>query len=369
MAAMHPAIKLLGISTVHGNASLENTTYNTRAILEAIGRRDIAVYAGTAKPFCRAAAPAAAIHGKSGLDGTTLLPSPVTPARADKSAIEAMYATLMSSPPQSAWLVATGALTNVAILFLLHPDLVVHIAGLSIMGGVVGGGFTEAKLATTTHGSDSFGNWTPYAEFNIFCDPEAAHSIFSNPVLAAKTTLIPLDITHLVLATSPVRAKLLGASPSFPGSTQSPQPNPATNGSSRSTSPSYSHIRPLFHEILTFFSRTYASIFGLTAGPPLHDPLAVAAVFAPALFDDRGGERWVVDVVRDDAIQAGGEGEGGEEKKSVSQSGRTVVRKVESGGEGVRIPRGVDVEAFWEIVDLCLGRAERTGKVEGGGWV
>ena len=79
-----------------------------------------------------------------------------------------MYHALKSCPPQSAWLVATGALTNVAILFLLHPDLVSHIAGLSIMGGVVGGGFTDAKLATTTHGPNSFGNWTPYAEFNIF---------------------------------------------------------------------------------------------------------------------------------------------------------------------------------------------------------
>lgn len=35
LSAQHPSINLLGISTIHGNASLNNTTYNTRAILKA----------------------------------------------------------------------------------------------------------------------------------------------------------------------------------------------------------------------------------------------------------------------------------------------------------------------------------------------
>ncbi|KAF2234400.1 Inosine/uridine-preferring nucleoside hydrolase [Viridothelium virens] len=349
MASMHPSLKLLGISTVHGNAPLENTTYNTLAVLEAIGRRDIPVYSGASKPFCRAPAHAAAIHGSSGLDGTTLLPNPIMPAQINTSAIEAMYSALRSSPPQSAWLVATGALTNVAILFLLHPDLVSHIAGLSIMGGVVGGGFNEAKLGTKNYGSNSFGNWTPYAEFNIFCDPEAAHSLFSNPALAAKTTLIPLDITHLVFATESVRAKLLHG-------TTAPPSIPASSISSI-TRPS---VRPLFHEILIFFATTYAEVFGMTTGPPLHDPLAVAAVFAPALFRDGREtgerERWSVDVVRDDAI---GDVTGSGGKKGVGQVGRTVARKVEGDRDGVRIPRGVNVARFWETVDLCLSRAER----------
>jgi uridine nucleosidase len=55
---------LLGVSTVHGNAALDQTTYNTRAILEAIGRRDVKVYSGAAKPIMRDAVHAADIHGK-----------------------------------------------------------------------------------------------------------------------------------------------------------------------------------------------------------------------------------------------------------------------------------------------------------------
>lgn len=48
---------------MHGNSSLENTTYNSLAILEAIGRNDIPVYAGSAKPIVRPAVHAEFIHG------------------------------------------------------------------------------------------------------------------------------------------------------------------------------------------------------------------------------------------------------------------------------------------------------------------
>lgn len=63
MAAHHPSLKLLGTSTTHGNASLINTTLNTSIILTAIGRTDVAVYPGTAKPFCRDEVVTFDIHG------------------------------------------------------------------------------------------------------------------------------------------------------------------------------------------------------------------------------------------------------------------------------------------------------------------
>jgi uridine nucleosidase len=63
LAAQCPRLNLLGISTVHGNASLENTTRNTLSVLEAIKRRDVPVFPGAAKPFCREAVHAASIHG------------------------------------------------------------------------------------------------------------------------------------------------------------------------------------------------------------------------------------------------------------------------------------------------------------------
>ncbi|KAK3047925.1 Uridine nucleosidase 1 [Extremus antarcticus] len=336
LAAHHPKIQLLGISTVYGNASLTKTTYNTRAILKAIGKEDVPVYAGTAKPFCREAAHAPDIHGESGLDGTTCLPTPTVPVRTNKTALEAMYEALIATPKGTAWVVPTGALTNAGLLFATHPDLVSHVAGVSAMGGAIGSGFTDAPMGTVVGEGERFGNITPYAEFNVYVDPESAKSIISNKALAAKTTLVTLDLTHRFLATGEVQKGMLHG---FDSSADSNGKEP-------------SQVRKLFIEILTFFAKTYADIFGITDGPPVHDPLAVVAAFAPALFSDEGGERYEVDVVTDGA-------HGAQAVAMKSQCGRTIATPVLPGEGGVRIPKRLDDEAVWRMLDECLRAAEK----------
>ena len=86
--------------------------------------------------------------GESGLDGTTILPKPVRNAQdtGANSAVHAIYQALIKTSPGTAWIVSTGALTNIALLFTVYPSLVDHIAGLSIMGGAIGGFFTHAPL-------------------------------------------------------------------------------------------------------------------------------------------------------------------------------------------------------------------------------
>ncbi|QRD06360.1 hypothetical protein JI435_117420 [Parastagonospora nodorum SN15] len=168
LCAHDPRVELLGVSTVHGNAALDQTTFNTRAILEAIGRRDVKVYSGAAKPIVRDAVHAADIHGESGLDGVTLLPQPIEPAVTGVNYLEAMYKALISTPLDTAWLVSTGTLTNIGLLFQKYPDLAGHLKGLSIMGGAVGGGFTNAPMGKVKGEGERFGNWTAYAEFNIY---------------------------------------------------------------------------------------------------------------------------------------------------------------------------------------------------------
>ena len=64
---------------------------------------------------------------------------------------------------------------NVALLFCSFPELVDHIADLSIMGGAVGGGFTSADLGTNImdnkgNSRPPIGNATPYAELDIWCN-------------------------------------------------------------------------------------------------------------------------------------------------------------------------------------------------------
>ena len=275
---------------------------------------------------------------------------------------------LLDQPEGEAWVVATGTLTNVALLFAIFPELVSHTKGLSIMGGAIGGNFTNAVLGTVEGEGERFGNITPWAEFNIWvsesckryirfderldtdaldqCDPEAAHSIFSNAKLASKTVLIPLDLTHKVLATPLIQHKIL--TPSHSSFTQSPAP-----------------IRQLFYDLLTFYAKTYEGVFGISEGPPLHDPIAVAVLLdgiaspasEPGLmrpFDDNGGERWKIDVVTDRILDTS---DSGLKSPKTGQTGRTVSTP-SSDGIGVRIPRDVDKEWFWDLIFRCLARAE-----------
>jgi uridine nucleosidase len=338
LAALHPDVKLLGISTIYGNAPLSHTTINTLAILKAIGREDVPVYAGASHPFCRPTALAPDIHGESGLDGTSCLPVPDQKARTDVSAVEAMFQALKGEESGKAWLVCTGALTNASLMFAVHPEMAAHVGGLTHMGGAIGDKFTDAPMGVLKgHGeqSERFGNWTPFAEFNVYIDPESARAVFDNKILAAKTTICPLDLTHQLLATSTVQQDLLHGH--------------QVGGNGRSPS----LVRKLFVEILTFFAQTYADVFGLVEGPPLHDPLAVAAAFLPAMFEDNAGERFEIEVVTD-----GAHGSSEEAREGGSQCGRTVARVLAKGQQGVRIPRSVDRQKMWRMIDECLARAE-----------
>ena len=57
-------------------------------------------------------------------------------------------------------IVAIGPLTNIALLLATYPEVKSNIKQIVIMGG-----------------SSGRGNVTPLAEFNIYCDPEAANIV------------------------------------------------------------------------------------------------------------------------------------------------------------------------------------------------
>jgi uridine nucleosidase len=202
------------------------------------------------------------------------------------------------------------------------------------MGGAVGGDFcpqVSKEFGKTLGQSEGFGNETPWAEFNIYCDPEASHALFSNAILAAKTTLVTLDLTHQCLATKEVRKQLLG-----PGKP--------------------SLLRAFMNEILEFFAKSYVEWFDVYEGPPLHDPLAVAVLFGyeTKVFED-DGDRYQIAVVTDGAHS---------HLDSVrGQVGRTVLTKVKPDWEGrvagVRVPRKLHTHAFWDVLGSCIEAADR----------
>ncbi|KAL9619008.1 MAG: hypothetical protein Q9160_006329 [Pyrenula sp. 1 TL-2023] len=334
LAAHHPSLDLLGITTVHGNASLAQCTSNTLSILETIGRPGAcSVYPGAAKPFCRLPRHAPDIHGQSGLDGTDLLPQPSRKSISCCNAILDMREALLACEPNTAWIVATGALTNVALLIATFPEITRHIRGLSIMGGAIGSEFAAVPVGPPFHDDKGnlqarIGNVTPYAEFNIWCDPEAAQSIFSNRELADKITLIPLDVTHQAFATKDVQRLLL-------------------HGSSINASPT--RLRKMYHDLLMFFASTYSNVFDLREGPPVHDPLAVAVLLRDHKDDnvrisykEEPLERFMVEVVC--------EGQ---------EVGRTIVKEARGQKGAVSIPRSLDVAKFWQVLNDCMETADR----------
>jgi uridine nucleosidase len=104
-------------------------------------------------------------------------------------------------------------------------------------------------------------------------------------------------------------------------------------------------VRQLFYEIVTFFAATYDREFKMPS-PPMHDPVAVAVALQPDLFDDSNGERFSVHVVREG------------DESNIGQCGRTVVKMLEKGSSGIRIPRALQVMEFWHLIDLSLHAAE-----------
>ncbi|KAI9727678.1 MAG: Uridine nucleosidase 1 [Chrysothrix sp. TS-e1954] len=327
LAGCNEQVKLLGVSTVHGNASVEHTTYNTRAFLKAIGREDVVVIKGAAKPLKREPCYASDIHGKSGLDGVTLLPKPAVPSsKPDYLDLRAAASIIFAQAPGTVWLVATGPLTNIAQLLHLCPELVDHLGGISIMGGAIGSHYTDAPLGTVKGVGERFGNWTPYSEFNIYADPEAAADVLQNTQLSHKMTLIPLDLTHQCRGNVKVQDYLFGA----------------LRGN-------LSSIRRLMREVLIFFSGTYRTQFGIMDGPPLHDPIAVYAAICPEAFDDNGGERWTLEVIAtgasfDMCVDP------------LNRIGQTLIRPMDQAG--VRVPRRFDMEKFWSAIDTAITKAE-----------
>lgn len=331
----HPALRILGISTVNGNAPLENVTKNGLSVLEAIGATEVPLYAGAKEPFCRPVRSAAEVHGASGLAGTDLLPTATCEAQLGNT-INAMRDALLSCPPKTAWLVAVGPLTNVALLLAVYPEVAAHIKGLSIMGGGIGDDFAPnvslgpGYIDEEGKSRGRHGNYTAFAEFNVWADIESARSVFLNPVLKPKTFLIPLDVSHQVYTTPKARDMLL-------------------NGEKGPT-----RLRVMFNELLVFVAGMYKDGWGMDTGAPLHDPLAVAILLAdhpdPEVridFNDNDGERWDIDVV------LGG-----------LQEGRTLTTKLEHGSSGVFIPRSLDTDKFWKVLESCMARAdEKTGFV------
>ena len=172
LAVRLPALELVAVTTVAGNVGIANTTANTRRVLAALGAGAVPIHRGLSRPLAGGAISAAHVHGEGGLGGL-VLPEPAHDLERRPFAPEALI-DLIGAAPGAITLVCTGPLTNLAAAIALEPQLPGLIGRLVVMGGALGRG-----------------NVTPYAEFNIAADPEAAAQVFA----ACALTMVGLDVT------------------------------------------------------------------------------------------------------------------------------------------------------------------------------
>lgn len=325
--------RLLGVSTVASNHSLEAVTDNAAAVLAACGattvRSDgggsaasaaatspafVPLHAGADAPLFLPAKTCPEIHGSSGLcieggsfadvvrarlgaKGSMLLPPP--PASSPRkncgggvfAAVQAMTEAIDKASAEidgeeeeeaerngdgeetgqgrrrkktrkrpNVALVATGALTNIALLLWTRPDLVTDRKfDLFLMGGALGQGNTGVV-----------------SEFNFEVDPHAAAAVFGRAGAGRglSVTMVPLEVTHTALVSPEVLGEL--------GLEQPPLPSP----SSLPLSP----LRAALRSLLLYFADSYSKHFGFDVGPPLHDPLAVLAAIILPPEEEEGEE-------------------------------------------------------------------------------
>lgn len=152
-------------------------------------------------------------------------------------------ARILRTSPHPVTIVATGPLTNVALLLAGHGALAAKIERIVIMGAVM------------------LGNWTAAAEFNIFVDPEAADRVFKSGI---PITMAGLDVTHQaqVMDEDIDRIRQLN--------------NP---------------VADVVAGLLDFFMLYHRQERWGFQGAPLHDPCTIAWLLAPELFTSI--ERWV----------------------------------------------------------------------------
>jgi inosine-uridine nucleoside N-ribohydrolase len=233
LALASPEVELLGVTTTYGNQPLEKTTANALRVLELVGRADVPVATGADRPLEREPFAAAHVHGESGLDGPVLPAPSRTP---DSEDAVAFIAERVEAAARPVTLVPTGPLTNIARYLDVHG--IEGIERIVLMGGAI-----------------AEGNFTPAAEFNIWCDPEAAQTVLRSGL---DVTMAGLDVTHKAILGPAIEQELRTAG----------------------------RIGTFVADLNVYFSQYHRETYGWN-GAPIHDAVAVAHVIRPELMETR----------------------------------------------------------------------------------
>jgi inosine-uridine nucleoside N-ribohydrolase len=161
MALRCTNVEVLALTTVAGNVDVRQAARNALYTAELCGS-EVPVFVGAEKPLTRAHAPADWFHGRDGLGDHGYPPPRRAPEK--RHAADAIADTVESAFGPSGpglVLVTLGPLTNVALALQKRPAIAAKVSRCVVMGG--------APCCE--------GNVTPAAEYNIWCDPEAARIV------------------------------------------------------------------------------------------------------------------------------------------------------------------------------------------------
>ncbi len=234
-------LELLGITTILGNASIENCTNNALFLCEQFG---------IAAPVYRGADRSVTgeqpedypdfVHGLNGL-------ADIQVKVAGKSAEDQDACTFLlessNANPGEITIIAVGRLTNIAMALNKDPTFANRVKEIIFMGG-----------AATCEG-----NVTAWAEANIIGDPEAASMVFNSNI---PLVMVGLDVTLQTRMSQPFVNSLM---------------------------PDLSPLRSLLLSI----NKVYASYYKTSQDWddfPVHDSSAIAYAHNPNLFGTKHGQ-------------------------------------------------------------------------------
>lgn len=221
------------VGSVHGNVPAPLGAANALRVLDVAGVNDVPVTVGANRPMAQPLRTAEAVHGDDGL-GNISAPASEQALRPGSAAQQIVD--FAQARPGGCTLVAVGPLTNLGMALLLEPELPTLIPEVVIMGGAV-------QLP---------GNITPFAEANVWHDPEATALVTEAPW---QVTFATLDATMQTVL-SPDHLAALENSDTRAGR--------------------------FVWSILQHYLGFYESTLGVRSCP-LHDPLAVALALYPDL--------------------------------------------------------------------------------------
>ena len=158
MAHRYPEIEVLAVTIVSGNMRVQDGSRNARYTIELCGAQT-PVYVGCERPLLREPVHAYWYHGSDGMGGMNY-PAPKL-CEANGNALDALIE-LIRANENDVTLVTLGPLTNIAAALIRAPEIAKMVTRCVVMGGA----------------ANVVGNVTPAAEYNIWCDPEAARIVF-----------------------------------------------------------------------------------------------------------------------------------------------------------------------------------------------